>query len=57
MTLSIKSLAVIVFVALLVAVSLAVLLVPSASWAAMYEWIMTSMTSTPPCGCSMAPGD
>jgi hypothetical protein len=57
MTLSIKSLAVIAFVGLLVAMTLAVLLVPSASWAAMYEWITTSMTTTPPCACSMAPSN
>jgi hypothetical protein len=57
MTLSMKSLAVIAFVALLVAVTLAMLLVPSASWAAMYEWITTSTTATPPCACSMASGD
>ena len=51
MTLSIKSLAVIAFVVLLVAVTLAVLLVPSASWAAssFYEWFMHSGTS--PCAC------
>jgi hypothetical protein len=55
MTLSMKSLAVTVLLALLVAVTLAVLLVPSASWAAMYEWITTSMTAEPPCACSMAP--
>jgi hypothetical protein len=46
MTLSMKSLALIVFVALLVFVSLAVLLVPSASWAAMYEWWTTPGPST-----------
>ena len=52
MTLSMKSLAVIVLLALLVlAVTLAVLLVPSISWAAssFYEWFMHSGTS--PCAC------
>jgi hypothetical protein len=44
-----KSLALIAFVALLVAVTLAVLLVPSASWAAMYEWMTTPAMS--PCAC------
>jgi len=52
MTLSMKSLAVIVFVALLVlAVTLAVLLMPSISWAAVYNFITPSTTSTSPCGC------
>jgi hypothetical protein len=54
MTLSMKSLAVIVFVTLLVAVTLAVLLVPGASWAAMYEWMQTPALS--PCACGPAPG-
>jgi hypothetical protein len=45
MTLTKQRLAVIVLVALLVALALAVLLVASTSWAAMYEW----MTTTPPC--------
>ena len=49
MTLSMKRLALFVFVALLVFVILAVLLVPSASWAAMYEWMITSQGT--PCGC------
>ncbi len=49
MTLAMKSWAVIVFVALLVAVTLLVLLVPSASWAAMYEWWRTPAMS--PCAC------
>jgi hypothetical protein len=54
MPLPMKSLAVIVLVALLVAVTLAVLLVPSPSWAAAFEWMKTSMTATPPCGCILA---
>jgi hypothetical protein len=49
MTLSMKSLALIVFVALLVAVTLAVLLLPSASWAATYEWFTHPQAS--PCAC------
>jgi hypothetical protein len=49
MTLSMKSLALIVFVALLVAVTLAVLLLPSASWAATYEWFKHPQAS--PCAC------
>jgi hypothetical protein len=56
MTLSIKSLAVIAIVVLLVAVTLAVLLVPSASWAATYEWLWTQLTAPGPCAC-MAPGN
>jgi hypothetical protein len=45
-------LAVIVVVALvlaLLAVTLAMLLVPSLSWAAVYEWMTT--TGPSPCGC------
>ena len=44
-------LAVIVVVVLLalLAVTLAMLLVPSLSWAAMYEWMTT--TGPSPCGC------
>jgi hypothetical protein len=49
MALSMKSWAVIVFVALLVAVTLAVLLVPSASWAAAYEWF--THPGAAPCAC------
>ena len=48
MTLSTKTLVMIVVVALLVAVTLAVLLVPSASWAGALEWFMTP---PPPCSC------
>jgi hypothetical protein len=49
MTLSMKTLVVIVVVALLVlAVTLAVLLVPSTSWAGALEWFMNP---PPPCGC------
>ena len=49
MTLSTKTLVMIVVVALLVAVTLAVLLVPSASWAGALEWFMNP---PPPCSCS-----
>ena len=53
MTLSMKSWAVIAFVGLLVlAVALAVLLVPSQSWAAGLEWFLTP-TNTSPCGCGI----
>jgi hypothetical protein len=55
MTLSMKSLAVIVLAALLVlAVTLAVLLVPSISWAAssFYEWFTHPGAS--PCACEAA---
>jgi hypothetical protein len=50
MTLSMKSLAVIAFVVLLVAVTLAVLL-PSVSWAAssFYDWFTHPVAS--PCAC------
>ena len=49
MHLTMKSWVVIVGVALLVlAVSLAVLLVPSTSWAGALEWFMNP---PPPCGC------
>jgi len=47
MTLSMKTLVVIVLVALLV---LAVLLVPSTSWAGALEWFMNPPHSSP-CGC------
>jgi len=51
MTLSRKSLVVIVLVALLVlAVSLTVLLVPSTSWAGALEWF-TNPPHSSPCGC------
>ena len=49
---AITRLAVIVVVALvlaLLAVTLAMLLVPSLSWAAVYEWMTT--TGPSPCGC------
>ena len=49
MSLSMKSWALTAFVALLVAVTLTVLLVPSASWAAMYEWWTTPAMA--PCAC------
>jgi hypothetical protein len=48
MTLSTKTLVMIVVVALLVAVTLAVLLVPSTSWAGALEWFMNP---PPPCSC------
>ena len=48
MTLSTKTLVVIVVVALLLAVALSVLLVPSTSWAGALEWFMNP---PPPCGC------
>ncbi len=51
MTLSMKSWAVIVLVALLVAVSLAMFLVPSLSWAASFEWFTTQLTAPGPCAC------
>jgi hypothetical protein len=50
MTLYMKSLAVILFVTLL-AMTLAVLLVPSLSWAGVFEFLTTSKTSGSPCGC------
>jgi hypothetical protein len=51
-----KSWVVIVGVALLVlAVSLAVLLVPSTSWAAALEWF-TNPPHVSPCGCNVDPG-
>jgi hypothetical protein len=48
---AITRLAVIVVVALVLvlAVTLAMLLVPSLSWAAVYEWMTT--TGPSPCGC------
>jgi hypothetical protein len=49
---AITRLAVIVVLALL-AVTLAMLLVPSLSWAAVYEWMTT--TGPSPCGCIMGP--
>jgi hypothetical protein len=51
MTLSMKSWAVIVLVALLVAVSLAMFLVPGLSWAASFEWFTTQLTAPGPCAC------
>jgi hypothetical protein len=50
MTLSMKSWAVIVLVALLVAVALVVLLVPSFSEAAVLEWFTTTPPCKEPCG-------
>jgi hypothetical protein len=48
---AIKRLAVIVLLALL-AVTVALLLVPGLSWAAAYEWLMTTGTpGSSPCGC------
>jgi hypothetical protein len=50
MHLTMKSLVMIILVALLVlAVTLALLLVPSTSWAAVLEWLTEPGTS--PCGC------
>jgi len=54
MPLPMKSL-VIVLVALLVAVALAVLLVPSHSWTAGLEWFLNP-PQTSPCGCMLDPG-
>ena len=55
MTLSMKTLVVIVLVALLVlAVTLTVLLVPSTSWAATLEWF-TNPPHVSPCGCNVDP--
>ena len=51
MTLSIKSLAVIFLVASIVAFTVAMLLVPGASWAAIPEWLWTQMTAPGPCAC------
>ena len=49
MTLSMKTLVMIVVVALLVlAVTLAVLVVPSTAWAGALEWFLNP---PPPCGC------
>ena len=60
MHLTMKSWVVIVGVALMVlavslAVSLAVLLVPSTSWAAALEWF-TNPPHVSPCGCNVDPG-
>jgi hypothetical protein len=53
--LTMKSWVVIVGVALLVlAVSLAVLVVPSTSWAAALEWF-TNPPHVSPCGCNLDP--
>ena len=54
MHLTMKSLVVIVFLAL-VAVAMAVLLVPSDSWAAGLEWFLNP-TQTSPCGCMLDSG-
>jgi hypothetical protein len=54
MPLPMKSLVVIVLVAL-VAVAMAVLLVPSHSWAAGLEWFLNP-TQTSPCGCMLDSG-
>ena len=51
MTLSTKTIVVIVVVALLLAVALSVLLVPSTSWAGALEWFMNPPS---PCGCLSA---
>jgi hypothetical protein len=55
MALPTMRLVVIVVVALLVAVALAVLLVPSTSWAAALEWF-TNPPHISPCGCNVDPG-
>jgi hypothetical protein len=56
MHLTMKSWVVIVGVALLVlAVALAVLLVPSTSWAAAFEWFLNP-PHVSPCGCIVDPG-
>jgi hypothetical protein len=47
---AIKRLAVIVLLALL-AVTVALLLVPGLSWAAVYEWLMNGTPGSSPCGC------
>jgi hypothetical protein len=48
---AIKRLAVIVLLALL-AVTVALLLLPGLSWTAAYEWLMTTGTpGSSPCGC------
>jgi hypothetical protein len=53
---AIKRLAVIVLLALL-AVTVALLLVPGLSWAAVYEWLMTTGTpGSSPCGCVFGRG-
>ena len=39
------------FALFVLAVIVAVLLVPGLSWAAAYEWITTPGASSPPCGC------
>ncbi len=51
--LTMKSLVVIVLVALLLAVTLVVLLIPSTSWAAALEWFMNPPQSAP---CDCIPG-
>jgi hypothetical protein len=53
MHLTMKSLVVIVLVALLLAVTLVVLLIPSTSWAAALEWFMNPPQSAP---CDCIPG-
>ena len=55
MPLTTMRLVVLVLVALLVAVALAVLLVPSTSWAAGLEWFLNP-TQTSPCGCMLDEG-
>jgi hypothetical protein len=55
MTLPMMRLVVIALVALVVAVTLAVLLVPSHSWAAALEWFMNPPQYSP-CGCVVDPG-
>jgi hypothetical protein len=52
---AIRGLTVFVVLAAL-AVTLAMLLVPSLSWAAVPEWLWTQLTAPGPCAC-MPPGD
>jgi hypothetical protein len=52
---AIKRLAVIVLLALL-AVTLALLLVPGLSWAAVSEWLTNGTPGSSPCGCIFGGG-
>jgi len=52
---AIKRLALIVLLALL-AVTLALLLLPGLSWAAVYEWLMTGTLGSSPRGCVFGRG-
>ena len=52
---AIRGVAVFVLLALL-AVILAMLLVPSLSWAAVPEWLWTQLTAPGPCAC-ISPGE